>query len=122
MTGGNMPLFRRLPRVGFSNAPFKKRYTLVNLGQLACFPPNSRVDAEALKQMGVVKQLASDGIRILGDGELDRPLHVLANAYSQSARDKIQAAGGNAELIPLPSKPVRNKMKPRPQRQEREEA
>ena len=121
MSGGNMPLFRRLPRVGFSNAPFKNRYTIVNVGQLASFPANTHVDAEMLKESGVVKQIAPDGIKVLGNGELDRPLVVRANAFTRSAREKVQAAGGTVELIPPPKKPVRNKMRPRPQRREREE-
>ena len=122
MNGGNMPLFRRLPRVGFSNAPFKKCYTIVNVGQLASFPADTHVNAETLKDSGIASQIAPDGVKILGSGELDRPLTVRANAFSCSARDKIQAAGGTVELIPPPRKPVRAKMRPRPPRQEREEA
>ena len=120
MTGGNMPLFRRLPRVGFSNAPFKKLYTIVNVGQFASFPANTQVNAETLRESGVVSQIAADGIKILGSGELDRSLAVRANAFSRSARDKIQAVGGTVELIPPPRKPVRAKMHPRPPRQEGE--
>jgi len=122
MDGGNMPLFRRLPTVGFSNAPFKKRYTIVNVGQLTSFPADTHVNAEMLRESGIVSQVAPDGIKILGSGELDRSLTVRANAFSRSACDKIQAAGGTVELIPPPRKPVRAKMRPRPPRQEREEA
>ena len=122
MSGGRMPLFRRLPKVGFSNAPFKKYYVIVNLGQLASFPPNARVDSQTLKERGIVKQLGRDGIKVLGNGELDRPLTVRANAFSGSARTKIQAAGGTVELIAPPRRPVRHKMKRRPPQREPEGA
>jgi len=117
MTGGNIPLWRRLPKVGFSNAPFKKRYATINVAQLASFPPETYVTPELLKERGLVKQAPSDGIKVLGDGELDRPLTVRANAFSRSAREKIESAGGRVELIPGPRKPVRHKMRPRPARQ-----
>ena len=113
MTGGNLPLFRRLPAVGFSNEPFKTHCSIVNVGRLASFDPNSHVTPEALKERGIVKQMGCDGVKILGGGEIDRPLVVRANAFSKSAQAKIEAAGGSVELIPKPSKPVRNKMKPR---------
>ena len=116
MTGGNIPLWRRLPKVGFSNAPFKKEYTTINVAQLTSFAPDTYVTPEVLKQSGLVKQPSPGGVKILGDGELDRPLTVRANAFSRSAREKIESAGGRVELIPLPRKPVRNKMKPRPPR------
>ena len=122
MSGGRMPFFRRLPKVGFSNAPFKTRYTIVNVGLLVSFPPNTQVNAEMLRESRLIKQIEPDGIKILGNGELDRPLTVRANACSRSAQVKIRAAGGTLELIPPPTKPVRNKMKPRPPRQESGEA
>lgn len=117
MTGGRMPLFRRLPKVGFSNAPFKKLYTIVNVGRLASLAPGTQVDAQVLKEHGIVKQVAPDGIKVLGDGELNCPLTIRANAFTRSAREKIQAAGGTVELIPPPAKPVRNKARPRAPRQ-----
>ena len=111
MTGGNLPLFRRLPTVGFTNEPFKKHYSIVNIGQLAVFEPQSHVTPEALEERGLVKQVRRSGIKILGEGEIERSLKVLANAFSRSAREKIEAAGGSVELIPEPKKPVRNKMR-----------
>ncbi len=114
MTGGNLPLFRRLPRVGFSNEPFKMTYTVVNVGRLEVFEPDSEVSPQALRQRGVIKQVSKDGVKVLGTGEVDRPLKVRAHAVSEGARAKIEAAGGSVEIIPGPKKLVRNKMKPRP--------
>jgi len=110
MGGGQMPLFRRLPKVGFSNAAFRREYTLVNVRQLCVFPDHARVTPELLRQSGMIKQVKPGGIKILGDGELDRPLRVRAHAFSDSAREKIESAGGSVELIPRPQRPVRNKM------------
>ena len=112
MTGGNIPLWRRLPKVGFTNARFKKTYTPVNVARLAAFPADTHVTPELLREQGIIKQAGADGVKILGDGELDRALTVRANAFSRSAREKIEAAGGTVELIPEPRKPVRNKMRP----------
>lgn len=114
MTGGNIPLWRRLPKRGFTNAPFKKEYTTVNVERLACFPAETLVTPELLEQQGMIKQVCAGGVKVLGNGELDRPLTVRVHALSRSAREKIEAAGGRVELIPGPSKPVRNKMRPRP--------
>lgn len=109
--GGNIPLWRRLPKVGFTNADFKTSYTPVNLHQLNRFDAETRVTPEVLEDQGVVKQPSRDGIKILGSGELDRPLTVRAHDFSDSAREKIEAAGGTVEVIPPPKPPVRNKMK-----------
>lgn len=114
MTGGNIPLWRRLPKVGFTNAPFKKEYTPVNVDQLNRFEPETRVTPQLLQEKGILKQPARSGVKILGDGQIDRPLTVVADAFSRSAREKIEAAGGTAEVIPGPRPPVRNKMKQPP--------
>ncbi|MDI3298973.1 MAG: 50S ribosomal protein L15 [Bacillota bacterium] len=96
--GGQMPLQRRLPRRGFNNARFHKEYATVNVADLNVFEPGSEVTPELLLERRLVrKQL--DGIKILGDGELDRALTVRAHAFSQTARAKIEAAGGKAEVI-----------------------
>lgn len=116
MSGGNIPQWRRFPKVGFSNAPFKKYYSAINVSQLTVFAPGTQVTPELLKQRGLAKQMGRSGVKILGDGELDRPLTVRAHAFSRGAREKIEAAGGRVELIPGPRKPVRHKMKPRPAR------
>lgn len=109
--GGQMPLFRRMPKRGFSNATWEKTYLVVNVGALdACFKDGDVVDPQALKKAGLAKGRA-DGVRILGDGELTKKLTVRAHGFTKSASEKITAKGGTAEVIPAPKKPVRNKMK-----------
>jgi len=112
--GGQMPLFRRMPKRGFSHASWDKFYHVVNVGDLdRCFKDGDTVDQETLKKVGLAKGPA-DGVRILGQGELTRKLTVKAHHFSASAAEKIKARGGTTEEIPPPKKPVRNKMKPRP--------
>jgi large subunit ribosomal protein L15 len=95
--GGQMPLHRRLPKRGFTNI-FRKEYAVVNLGDLAGLEAGSRVDSEVLKSRGIVKKL-KDGLKILGEGELRHALHIVAHKFSKSAMEKIQKAGGTAEVI-----------------------
>jgi large subunit ribosomal protein L15 len=95
--GGQMPLQRRLPKRGFTPLT-KKVYALVNLRELELFEAGSIVDLETLGKAGLVKQLC-DGVKILGDGELSHPLTVKAHKFSKSAVEKIEAAGGKAEVI-----------------------
>ncbi len=111
--GGQMPLFRRIPKRGFSHASWDKQFHVVNVGDLEVFDSGAVVDAEALKKMGLAKGPA-DGVRILGTGALTKKLTVKAHHFSQSAAKKIADAGGATEIVPPPKKPVRNKMKPRP--------
>ena len=113
MTGGVGPWWRRLPKRGFSNEPFKTTYSVVNVGQLRRFPAGSLVTPGELRKSGLVKQVADGGVKILGEGELDRPLTVSAHAFSGSAVAKIEGAGGAVEQIPGRRPPVRRKMKPR---------
>ena len=108
--GGQMPLFRRIPKRGFSHATWDKTYLIVNVGDLEAFDNGATVDAEALKTRGLAKGPA-DGIRILGNGELTKKLVVRAHHFSKSAAQKITDKGGTAEVIPGPKKLVRNKMK-----------
>ena len=111
--GGQMPLFRRIPKRGFSHATWDKKFHVVNVGDLdKAFENGATVDAEALKKTGLANGPA-DGIRILGGGELTKKLVVKAHHFSKSAAEKITAKGGVAEVLPGPKKPVRNKMKPR---------
>ena len=111
--GGQMQLFRRIPKRGFSHATWDKYYHAVNVGDFdARFNDGDTVDPEALKKAGLAKGPA-DGVRVLGDGELTKKLTVKAHHFSKSAKEKITAKGGTAEIIPGPKKPVRNKMKPR---------
>ncbi len=96
--GGQMPLQRRMPKRGFNNAPFKKEMVAVNLEKLNRFDSGTEVTPETLLKAKVVKKLG-DGIKILGGGNLEKPLTVKAHAFSQSAVEKIKSAGGKAEVI-----------------------
>jgi large subunit ribosomal protein L15 len=110
--GGQMPLFRRIPKRGFSHVTWDKYYHVVNVGELNGFDDGAIVDAEALKTARLAKGPAN-GIRVLGNGELTKKLTVKASHFSKSAAEKIKAKGGTCELILPPKKPKRNKMKPR---------
>jgi large subunit ribosomal protein L15 len=112
--GGQMQLFRRIPKRGFSHATWDRDFHVVNVGALdAAFNDGDTVDPAALKKAGLAKGPA-DGVRILGEGELTKKLVVKAHYFTRSAGEKIAAKGGTTEVIPPPKKPVRNKMKPRP--------
>ena len=96
--GGQMPLIRRIPKRGFSN-PFKVVYSCVNVGRLAeLFNENETVDIEALKKRRVIKG-KDPMVKILGDGEINKPLIVRAHKFSRSAVEKITASGGKCEVI-----------------------
>ena len=96
--GGQLPLFRRLPKRGFSNAPFKTEYATINVSDLEKFEDGAVVTPELLKEMGIVKnQLA--GIKVLGNGELTKKLTVKANKFSATAVEKIEKMGGKAEEV-----------------------
>ena len=96
--GGQMPLQRRLPKVGFNNI-FATRYAIVNVADLEkVFEAGAVVDTEALKAKGLVKKTL-DGVKILGNGELTKALTVKAAAFSASAKEKIEKAGGKAEVM-----------------------
>jgi large subunit ribosomal protein L15 len=95
--GGQNPLYRRLPKRGFTN-PTRKEYAIVNLDALNRFEAGTTVTPELLLETGVVKN-ARDGIKILGDGELNVNLTVQANKFSQTAVEKIEAAGGKTEVV-----------------------
>lgn len=94
--GGQIPLQRRLPKRGFSN-PFRVEFEVVNLGALNVFEAGTVVTVELLKQHRLVRRPLP--VKILAEGELDRPLVVQANAFSKAAREKIEAASGRAEVI-----------------------
>ncbi len=102
--GGQMPLHRRVPKRGFHNI-FKKKFAVVNLDTLARLEGADTITPELLQERGVFRRLR-DGLRVLGDGELSRAVTVRAHHFSQSARRKIEAAGGKAELIGADGKPV----------------
>ncbi|HZZ79437.1 MAG TPA: 50S ribosomal protein L15 [Gemmataceae bacterium] len=110
--GGQMPLFRRIPKRGFSHESWDKKFHVVNVGDLdKAFKDGDTVDAEALKKVGLAKG-PSDGVRVLGTGEVSKKLTVKANHFSKSAEEKIKAKGGTTEKVLPPKKPVRGKMKP----------
>lgn len=112
--GGQMPLFRRIPKRGFSHATWDKKYLVVNVGDLdKQFNDGDTIDQESLKKAGLANGPA-DGVRVLGTGEVTKKLTVKAHHFSKSAREKIEAKGGTTELVAPPAKPKRNKMKPRP--------
>jgi large subunit ribosomal protein L15 len=96
--GGQMPLHRRLPKRGFTNI-FKKHYALVNLGDLEGFNAEEKITPELLIERRLVKRL-QDGLKVLADGELKAPLTISAHLFSKAALEKIQKAGGKAQVIP----------------------
>ena len=95
--GGQMPLTRRLPKRGFTNI-FKKRYALINITDLANFDKDSIVDEVALVEKGLVGKVY-DGIKLLGNGEIDKPITLKVHKWSKAAMDKIVAAGGKIEEV-----------------------
>ena len=101
--GGQMPLQRRFPKVGFWN-PFRKSVATVNVRDLARFDKGATVGIDELRQKGLVKG-KHDVIKVLGEGEIDRALTVRANAFSASAKEKIEKAGGKVEVIEITAPP-----------------
>ena len=95
--GGQMPLYRRLPKRGFTNI-FAKKWVVMNVADLNRFAEGSTVSPELLIEAGFVKKIR-DGVRILGKGNLERKLTVKAHHFTESARQKIEAAGGTAEVL-----------------------
>ena len=94
--GGQMPLYRRVPKKGFTNI-FRTEYAEVNVGQLEVFTEGTVVNAELLKAAGIIKK-TMDGVKILGTGELTKKLTVEAAKFTESAKEKIEAVGGKAEV------------------------
>lgn len=95
--GGQMPLYRRLPKRGFTNI-FGTEYTTINVKDLNRFEAGTEVTPELLAEVGMVKQV-KDGIKVLGDGEVTVAVTVKANKFTKTAIEKIEAAGGKAEVI-----------------------
>ncbi len=95
--GGQTPLFRRLPKRGFNN-PFKKRYTIINVKDIAKFDKGTTVNADKLKEAGIIRKVLC-GIKVLGEGEIKNPVTVEAHKFSIVAAEKIKAAGGEVKII-----------------------
>ena len=96
--GGQMPLLRRLPKLGFTNH-FRKIYTTVNIEDLNKFADDTTVDYSLLLENGLIKKAKNDGLKVLGNGELSKKLIVKANKFSESAIEKIKKAGGQIEVL-----------------------
>ena len=96
--GGQMPLFRRLPKRGFSNYKFATRYEIVNVSQLERFDDGAAISVEQLSNAGLVGNLKAK-VKILGDGELTKKLRVTAHKFSKSAEQKIMGCGGTAKVL-----------------------
>ena len=94
--GGQLPLYRKLPKRGFHNK-FAKQYAIINVDALNRFENGETVNLEALKNAGLIKK-APDGLKVLGNGELTKKLTVEAAVFSATAKEKIEAAGGKAEV------------------------
>ena len=96
--GGQLPLFRRLSKRGFNNYNFRTVYSTVNVGDLNRFEDGTVVDTKLLKEVGLInKQL--DGVKVLGNGELTKKLTVKVNAFTKTAKEKIENIGGKTEVI-----------------------
>ena len=96
--GGQLPLFRRLPKRGFSNAKFKTEYAVINLSDLNKFENDAVITPELLKEMGLVKNQLC-GIKVLGNGTLEKKVIVKAHKFSSVAKEQIEKLGGKAEVI-----------------------
>lgn len=95
--GGQLPLYRRLPKRGFTNI-FARNYAIVNVSALERFEDGAVVDADVLLENGIIRR-ELDGLKILGDGEITKKLTVKASIFSAVAKEKIEAAGGKVEVI-----------------------
>lgn len=96
--GGQLPLFKRLPKRGFSNYEFKTDYAVINVESLNVFEDGVEITPEILKDTGLLKNQL-DGVKILGNGTLNKKLSVKANSFTKSAIEKIEAKGGKVEVI-----------------------
>lgn len=96
--GGQMPLFRRIPKRGFSNKRFETKYAVINVSDLNEFKEDTVITPELLKKQKIVKHQL-DGIKVLGNGTLDKKLTIKAHKFSASAKEKIEAKGGKIEVI-----------------------
>ena len=96
--GGQLPLYRRIPKRGFKNAMFKTTYAVINVEELNVFEDGTVVSPALLKETGIIKNQL-DGVKVLGNGKLEKKLTIQANKFSTSALDKIKESGSKAEVI-----------------------
>ncbi len=96
--GGQLPLYRRIPKRGFSNSMFKTTYAVINVEELNVFEDGTVVTPALLKEAGIIKNQL-DGVKVLGNGKLEKKLTIQANKFSTSALDKIKESGSKAEVI-----------------------
>ena len=96
--GGQLPLYRKLPKRGFNNYRFAKQYAVINVQSLNKFSDGAVVDGAALLSLGILNNLL-DGVKVLGEGEVAKKLTVKAAVFSASAKEKIEAAGGKTEVV-----------------------
>ncbi len=97
--GGQLPLIRKVPIRGFNNYNFKKQYATVNVGDLEAFDANSVITQELLYEQRVIGKIMPYGLKVLGDGELTKPLTIKAAKFTKSAVEKIEKVGGKTEVI-----------------------
>ena len=97
--GGQLPLYRKLPKRGFKNVRFGKQYTVINVEALNKFNDGEVVDSAALLAKGLIADLAKNGVKVLGEGELTKKLTVKASVFSGAAQEKIEAVGGKTEVV-----------------------
>ena len=97
--GGQLPLYRKLPKRGFNNFRFAKKYAIVNVESLNKFNDGEVVDSVALLAKGIISDVAKNGVKVLGEGELTKKLTVKAAVFSGSAKEKIEAVGGKTEVV-----------------------
>ena len=96
--GGQLPLYRKLPKRGFKNALFTKVYSVINVESLQKFNDGDVVDSAALLEKGILSTVEKDGVKVLGEGNLTKKLTVKAAVFSASAKEKIEAVGGKTEV------------------------
>ena len=97
--GGQLPLYRKLPKRGFKNILFGKQYTVVNVESFNKFNDGDVVDSALLLAKGIISDLAKDGLKVLGEGELTKKLTVKAAVFSAAAKEKIESVGGKTEVV-----------------------
>ena len=97
--GGQLPLYRKLPKRGFKNVRFGKQYTVVNVEMFNKFNDGEVVDSAALLAKGIISDLAKDGVKVLGEGAIVKKLTVKAAVFSATAKEKIEAVGGKTEVV-----------------------